>query len=70
MTANVGSIDRTLRTILGILLIGLPFMSGAAIFASTTATLIAVVVGLVLIGTSALKFCPLYRVLGIQTCKI
>lgn len=70
MTANVGSIDRTLRIVLGILLIGMPFMSGAAMFASTTATVVSVVVGFVLIGTSAMKFCPLYRVLGIQTCKI
>lgn len=70
MTANVGTIDRTLRIILGILLIGLPFVSGAAVFASTTATLISIVAGVVMIGTSALRFCPLYRVLGIQTCKI
>ena len=70
MTANVGTIDRTLRIILGIVILGLPFLSGAPLFASTTATLIAVIVGLVLIGTSALRFCPLYRVLGIQTCKI
>lgn len=70
MTSNVGTIDRALRIVLGIVLLGLPFVSGAALFESSTATLVAVIVGLVMLGTSAMKFCPLYRVLGIQTCKI
>ncbi len=70
MTANVGSIDRVLRVVLGLILIALPFVSNMALFASGTATVIAVVVGLVLIATSAMRFCPLYRIFGIQTCKI
>ena len=70
MTVNVGSIDRVLRIVLGLVLIALPFVSGMALFASGTATVIAVVVGLVLIGTSAIRFCPLYRIFGIRTCKI
>lgn len=70
MTANVGSIDRVLRIVLGLVLIALPFVSNMALFASGTATVIAVVVGLVLIGTSAMRFCPLYRIFGIRTCKI
>ncbi|MBM1634481.1 DUF2892 domain-containing protein [Sulfitobacter mediterraneus] len=70
MTANVGSIDRVLRVVLGLILIALPFVSNMALFASGTATVIAVVVGLVLIATSAMRFCPLYRIFGIRTCKI
>lgn len=70
MTANLGSIDRAFRVILGIALLALPFLSGWAIFGSTTAMLVSVIVGVVMIATSALRFCPLYRVLGIQTCKI
>jgi hypothetical protein len=70
MTSNVGSIDRVLRLILGVVLIAAPFVSGMALFASTTATVISVIVGLVMIGTSAMRFCPLYRILGIQTCKV
>lgn len=67
---NVGSVDRALRLVLGLVLLAVPFLSGAALFQSGTATLIAVLVGVVLIATSAMKFCPLYRVLGIQTCKL
>ncbi|UWR14786.1 DUF2892 domain-containing protein [Sulfitobacter sp. M368] len=70
MTANVGSIDRVLRVVLGLILIALPFVSNMALFASGTATVIAVLVGLVLIATSAMRFCPLYRIFGIRTCKI
>ncbi|MBM1311083.1 DUF2892 domain-containing protein [Sulfitobacter mediterraneus] len=70
MTANVGSIDRVLRIVLGLVLIALPFVSNIALFASGTATVIAVVVGLVLIATSAMRFCPLYRIFGIRTCKL
>ncbi|KAJ04219.1 DUF2892 domain-containing protein [Sulfitobacter mediterraneus] len=70
MTANVGSIDRVLRIVLGLVLIALPFVSNMALFASGTATVIAVVVGLVLIATSAMRFCPLYRIFGIRTCKV
>ena len=70
MTSNVGTIDRGLRFILGLVLLAAPFVSGIALFDSTAATLISVIVGLVMVGTSAMKFCPLYRILGVQTCKL
>jgi len=70
MTANIGTIDRMARLALGILLLVLPFVSGMALFASGVATAVSVIVGLVLVGTSAMKFCPMYRILGIRTCKI
>lgn len=70
MTINLGSADRFIRVILGVVLLVLPFISGIALFASGLGTAISVVVGLVLIATSAMKFCPLYRILGIRTCKL
>jgi len=70
MTSNVGTIDRGLRFILGLILLAAPFVSGMALFASSTATIISVIAGLVMVGTSAMKFCPLYRILGVQTCKL
>ncbi|PUB17473.1 YgaP family membrane protein [Yoonia sediminilitoris] len=69
MTANVGTIDRIFRLILGIVLLALPFVSGLAVFDSTTATVLSVGVGIVMLATSTMRFCPLYRILGIQTCK-
>ncbi|MEP3440111.1 MAG: DUF2892 domain-containing protein [Sulfitobacter sp.] len=70
MTVNLGSLDRRIRVVLGALLLVLPFISGMAIFESGAITAVSVIAGLVLIGTSAMKFCPLYRVFGIRTCKL
>ncbi len=70
MTANLGAIDRMFRLILGIALLAAPFISGLAIFNGSTATIISVIAGLVMIGTSAIKFCPLYRAFGIRTCGL
>ncbi len=70
MTANVGSIDRIIRIVLGIVLLLVPFVSGMALFASGTATIISIILGIVLLATSSMRFCPLYRIFGIQTCKM
>lgn len=70
MTANVGNLDRAVRAILGLVLLMLPFVSGMALFQSGIATVLSVVVGLVLVATSTMRFCPLYRIFGIRTCKL
>lgn len=70
MTANVGTIDRVFRFVLGIVLLAAPFVSGFALFQSGTATLISVIVGIVMVATAAMKFCPLYTLLGVRTCKV
>lgn len=70
MNTNVGTIDRAFRMILGVVLLLAPFVSGLALFGSTASTGISVVLGLVMLGTSAVKFCPLYRIFGIRTCKL
>ena len=66
---NVGKIDRVARFILGILLIVVPFISGAAVFGGAM-TWVSVIIGAVLIATAGMKFCPLYRILGVNTCKL
>lgn len=65
MTSNVGNIDRLLRLVLGAVLLVLPFVLG---WEGSVMRIGAVVVGLVLIGTASIKFCPLYRILGMSTC--
>jgi len=70
MTTNVGTIDRIFRFVLGIVLLAAPFVSGLALFDSPVATVIAVIAGVVMLGTSAMKFCPLYRIFGIRTCSL
>ena len=59
MTRNVGGIDRALRIIVGLALIGL-----------TLAGLIGWWgwIGLVPLGTALLGYCPLYPMLGLNTC--
>lgn len=61
MVANVGNLDRALRIVLGIgLLSMLVFVEGPAKFWG--------LVGIVPLATAAMRFCPLYTVLGIRTC--
>ncbi len=70
MTSNLGAIDRILRLVLGVFLVSAPFIGSMALFESTIATTISVIAGAILIATSAMRFCPLYRVFGIKTCKL
>ena len=68
MTVNVGNADRVVRAIAGILLIILPFVSS---FGAGSAVLTwgSVVVGAILAATAVFKFCPLYRLVGANTCS-
>ncbi len=70
MTANIGNIDRIIRIVLSVILLALPFVSGWAMFESGAATVICVIAGLIAVVTSGMRFCPLYRVFGIRTCKM
>lgn len=68
MTVNVGTLDRIARAILGLVLLYLAFASGAAIFAGGALKWIAALVGVVMLGTAAMRSCPLYTMLGLSTC--
>jgi hypothetical protein len=59
MTKNLGQIDRLLRAVLGLALIGWGLMTNNWWGA----------VGLVPLLTAALGWCPAYLPLGIKTCK-
>jgi hypothetical protein len=65
--ANVGSIDRIIRIVLGALLVIAPFVTGWAIWASAIALWASVVVGVVLIATALFSFCPIYAALGLSS---
>jgi len=64
MKCNVGATDRTIRFVLGIVLLLLAFTG-----LSGTAAWIAGVLGVVFLVTAAIKFCPLYLIFGINTCS-
>jgi Inner membrane protein YgaP-like, transmembrane domain len=63
---NVGTLDRAARLILGALLIALPFLTTLG----STLTVALPVVGAVLVLTAFARFCPLYRLIGVSTCKV
>ena len=69
MTMNVGTPDRIVRLILGLILIAAPFITGWALFASSLWIWVSVIVGLVLVVTGVVRFCPTYRVIGASTAK-
>ena len=63
MTRNVGSLDRSIRVLVGFALLSLLLvLDGPARFVG--------LVGLVPLLTAAVGFCPLYRVLGVNTCRL
>jgi len=64
MQANEGTVDRVLRVVIGLVLlgVGLSRVGGAG-------AVVAVVVGAVLLLTGLIGFCPLYRLFGISTCS-
>ena len=64
MKANVGTVDRSIRALAGIVLLAcwpLGLLAG-------NSAIIAAVVGAVLLVTAAIRWCPPYALLGINTC--
>lgn len=70
MSVNLGTFDRLFRAILGAALIVLAIAGVPDILATGAVRWIAGAAGLILLGTAAVRFCPLYAVLGIRTCKL
>jgi hypothetical protein len=61
MNANVGSIDRVIRVVLGLGILSAVFwLQGSMRWLG--------LIGLVPLLTGIFSFCPLYTVLGIRTC--
>ncbi|MDX2101550.1 MAG: DUF2892 domain-containing protein [Alphaproteobacteria bacterium] len=67
---NIGTIDRVARLALGLVLLGLSFLTNVMINALGGLWWLAAVAGVVMVGTAAIKFCPLYRVFGLRTCPM
>ena len=66
MSPNVGGSDRILRAVLGAVL-WLLVLTGTL---AGTAGWIAGIVGAVMLGTAALRVCPAYRLIGVNTCRM
>lgn len=64
MTCNVGGIERPIRMAVGLVAIIIGIFAGL----STAMSGAALAVGVVLLLTGAVGFCPLFTLLGISTC--
>jgi hypothetical protein len=63
MKANVGGIDRLLRIVVGIGILGLVFvLEGGARYWG--------LVGILPLATGLFRFCPAYSILGLSTCPL
>lgn len=69
MDINVGTLDRVARAALGLVLLYLAFFGGLQLMEASVWKWVAVAVGLVMLATAAFRFCPLYRLIGLKTCK-
>ena len=58
MTRNVGSADRIIRVVLGLIILGLGIYFGSWLG----------LIGLIPLGTAAVGWCPLYLLFGISSC--
>ena len=57
---NVGTVDKVIRIILGLVLLALVFVGPKVVWGW---------VGLVPLLTGIFKFCPAYKLLGVNTCS-
>jgi hypothetical protein len=61
MKANVGGIDRVLRILAGLVLIGLAATGTVGVWGW---------IGVVPLATGLFRFCPLYPLLGFSSCPL
>jgi hypothetical protein len=59
MTVNVGTIDRAIRIIVGIVLIALAFTGTIGMWGY---------IGIVFLLTGLFRVCPAYSLIGVNTC--
>lgn len=60
MNKNIGSVDRLIRIIIGIVLIALTINGNIGVWGW---------IGIVPLATALINFCPLYRILGFSSRK-
>lgn len=59
--SNVGTLDRTIRVILGVVLLALVFLGPKTAWGW---------IGIIPLVTGLIGFCPAYRLLGLRTCPL
>jgi len=67
MKANVGSVERLIRVVLGVVLIALAVLGTLGPWMYTGIVLL--VVGLVALVTGLVRWCPAWALFGVNTCS-
>ena len=65
MKKNMGTTDRVIRTIIAVIIAGLYFSN---VITGTLRIILMIFAGVFLL-TSLISFCPLYTLIGANTCK-
>ena len=68
MKKNVGSIDRIVRLVAALVIVGLLVSKTVAI--SSVLGIVLAIVAVVFAGTALASSCPLYSLVGLSTCPI
>lgn len=61
MPRNEGTLDRALRVIIGLILLSLVFIGPQTLWG---------LIGLVPLATGLMGYCPLYQIIGLNTCPL
>jgi len=65
--SNLGSLDRLARLMVGAALVLAPFLTSWPLWTNALTLWAALIVGVVLVATSAFGFCPIYAALGLSS---
>jgi hypothetical protein len=65
MTCNVGGIERPIRILLGVLVLGIGVFSNLPLIG----TAIALTLGSIALVTGVIGYCPLWTLFGLNTCQ-
>lgn len=66
MKKNMGNSDKLIRILIAVVIAVLYYTK----VIDGTVAIILMAIGIVLLLTSLLNFCPLYTLLGVNTCKV
>lgn len=67
MSRNESGLDRIVRAVVAVVAFALAF---TAVKPSSVWGIVLIAVGAIMGLTAAVGFCPLYRIIGINTCKV
>lgn len=67
MRVNVGTADRSIRFVVGLILIVAPLINLFGLGGSTVIAYLVMAIGGILVLTGVFGMCPIYRILGIST---